>query len=120
LTVAEAAKVLGMPAAPGYSAAAGHQCFWPSASGAMPFVSVEIVWKVLYDGAANTVPRGVTKTPVDGIGDEAFLKTSGPTRLLYFRQGTTYVKVLVTVKLGAPDDDTAEQRAARLILPKLR
>jgi hypothetical protein len=120
LTIDQASAIIGEPAKPPRTSAAGSQCFWESTEGAGPFIRIQVISKALYDGAANTVPRGVTKAPVDGIGDEAFAKDTGQAgHILWFRTGDKYFQVNVFALRGPLKDLDAEKQIAQDILQKL-
>ena len=118
LTIQQASEIIGEPAKPGHRN--GTICLWGSTLGEGPFIQIDMIWKALYDGAANTVPRGVTKAPVAGIGDEAFAKDAGQAgHILWFRTGDKYFQVNVFALRGPLKDLDAEKQIAQYILDKL-
>jgi hypothetical protein len=118
LTIAQASELIGEPAEPGHCN--GNLCIWGSTKGEGPFVRIGAISKTLYDGAADTVPSGATKTSVDGIGDEAFAKDTGQAgHILWFRTGDKYFQVNVFALRGPLKDLDAEKQVAQYILQKL-
>jgi len=118
LTIAQASELIGEPAEPGHRN--GTMCLWGSTKGKGPFIKIDMISKALYDGAANTVPSGVTKTSVDGVGDEAFAKDTGQAgHILWFRTGDKYFEVDVFVLRGPLQDLDAEKQVSLYILQKL-
>ena len=119
LTIDQASGIIGEPAEPGHRI--GAECRWDSTKGQGPYVRVALLSKATYDGLAHRVPpRGVTQTPVDGLGDEAFTADTGQAgHILYFRKGDTYVKVDAFAVRGPLKDLEAEKQIAQYILQRL-
>ena len=118
LTTAQASELIGEPAEPGHRN--GTMCLWGSTKGKGPCIKIDMISKALYDGAANTVPSGVTKTSVSGVGDEAFAKDTGQAgHILWFHTGDRYFQVNVFALRGLLKDLDAEKQVAQYILQKL-
>lgn len=118
LTHEQASEIIGEPAEPGHRN--DTMCLWGSTKGEGPFIKIDMISKAIYDGAANTVPSGVTKSSVDGIGDEAFAKDGGQAgHILWFRAGEKYFEVDVFAARGPLKDLDAEKQVAQYVLQKL-
>jgi hypothetical protein len=100
LTTAQVQGFLGVPVDPGVPILpTNHQfCTWSEhgkPAGTASNVMVGLISARQFEGAKTVPPgRGMTSTPVSGIGDEAYhLTTPGAAAILYVRKGASYFQV---------------------------
>jgi hypothetical protein len=99
ITATEVSTVLGEAVAAGQKAGT-KTCSWTASKPTHEIVSLMYSPPGDWSTRKTRQMPGVTKTPVSGVGDEAFSETAGGFTTLYVKKGSTIFMVRV---YGVPD-----------------
>ncbi|MGH7744724.1 MAG: hypothetical protein ACREQ5_07915 [Candidatus Dormibacteria bacterium] len=128
LTQAQVSVAVGVLLGPGKEAGALNDCQWsePSKPLAVKGVELYVLGPVgsltpaqRFDTIKMPLPvKGITKTPVSGVGDDAVYGTIGPRTELTVKKGDSVFQIRV---YGLPEEDTKakEKALAQDVLAKL-